>query len=420
MNKTLPLFVLVISSLILTSCMKISKKQRESKTDQVASTPEITPVSTPQIQIETQKKAALKLEYDITEESIEFYFPLSWPENIFVEIVDLEQRTTIPLNLNPDDKSWSFEWPSKDRKFGFIFRSQFDKKVEALKEIEVLPPLSLKTSQNLDLVATYGITANFEKIVFQRLELMKGAQIFLKTFSGQVIINELHSEFGTIQTFPSNDKANLGESGLSGGHVEFIIKKGDGNLSLVARGQHGGDGIEGPAPDEKLRGRQGESGQLAEFGNANYCDPSSLLCIISTYSCVKSPTDSSPGYQGLKGYRGNPGKDGGNSGLYFVSSSIPTVKINVISKEGKGGSGGAGGAGGEGGFGGEVGDGGLYDFYMGKFKYSKEQVFALRFNPIAFNPACTPAKIGQKGPQGPSGDFGPEGLDGINEILNSK
>ncbi len=103
-----------------------------------------------------------------------------------------------------------------------------------------------------------------------------------------------------------------------------------------------------------------------------------------------------------------------------VSSSVGSVKINIIAKEGKGGHGGVGGAGGEGGFGGEIGDGDLMDLYIGKFKFSKEQAAANRINVKSFDPACKPARVGQKGPQGPAGDFGLDGLDGVNEFLNLK
>lgn len=418
MNKIQILIVLVLSSMVFTSCMKISKKNSEAKTEQSAPVPE--PVLTPQAQVEIQKKPGVSLDYDLTDEGITFQFPTSWPETIFVEVVDQEQRITIPLILNPENKTWNFKWPGKDRKFGFIFRSQLDKKAEALKEIEVLPPLIVKTSQNVDLVATYRINSNFEKIVFQQLHLLKGAQIFLKTFTGQVIINELYSEAGTVQTFPTNDKASVGTPGLSGGRVEFKINSGEGHLSLAALGQHGGDGSAGAAPDESLRGRQGEPGHIAEFGEPNYCNPSSSICFNPTYPCLKNPTDSSPGYQGLKGYRGYPGQSGGNSGLYSVLSSATSVKTNIIAKEGKGGHGGAGGAGGEGGYGGEIGDGDKMDLLIGKFKFSKERAAADRFNSWQFDPACKPGRVGQKGPKGPEGDFGLDGLDGVNEILTSK
>lgn len=428
MNKTLTLIVFVISSLVFTGCMKITKKNANAQNSEVKNetpTPQSpTPQSPTEPFIQIQKKALTKMEFEITNEDIQFLFPQDWPESIYVEVIDNDQRTTIPVILDSETKSWNFKWPGKDRKFGFNFRNTIDKNIPPLKSLEALPPLDITTAENFDLVSKYGINNNFEKIVFSRLQLLKGAKLYLNSFSGQVILNDVFSESGSIQTFPTNLKADIGTEGVSGGQVDFKILSGQGNLSLMALGQPGGDGSTGPAPDESLRGRQGEPGRLGEFGEPGYCNPNSgSFCFQTTYACLKDPTNSSPGYQGLRGFRGFPGRNGGNSGLYSVSTNSSEVKVNIVAKEGKGGRGGYGGDGGEGGFGGEIGDGAGSDLLIGKFKYSKEKVMAEKNTAlllIRFDPACNQAVRGPVGPKGPHGDQGADGLDGVNEILVNK
>lgn len=423
MNKTQTLMVFVMSSLVLASCMKISKKgaNQQNANPTVSEVKSVTPVE-PLNQF--QKKVVTKLEFEITNEDIQFLFPLDWPESLFVEVIDQEQRTTIPIHLNSENKLWTFKWPGKDRKFGFIFRSNIDKNILPLKTVEALPPLDITTSDDIDVVAKFGINTNFEKIVFSRLHLLKSAKLYLSTFSGELVLNEVYSEAGSIQTFPTNFKAALDTDGVSGGRVEFKILSGEGHLSLMALGQHGGDGSGGLAPNESLRGRQGHPGRLAEFGPPEYCNPiSNTFCFATIYPCAKDPTNSADGGQGLKGFTGFPGRNGGSSGLYSIVTNSSQVKTNVVAKEGKGGRGGYGGAGGEGGYGGDIGDGAGSDLLIGKFKFTKEKVIADQGRSlllIRFDPACNPAIKGGIGPTGLPGDPGADGLDGVNEILLNK
>jgi hypothetical protein len=403
-------------------CMKISKKKSDTSDLSVPNVEQ--PLAEPETQNPLSSNGSSdstgstdEFDFDVDMQSVFFHFPNRWPSELFVEIEDQNQRTTFPISLSENSKkTWAFKWPAADRSIKFIFRSTLDQTINPLKQLIVRPPMVIRTNENIDLYNLIQINSLFDKIFIEELHLIKGAQLYLQNFSGQVIINKIISESGSIQSVPTNQKAVIDTAGLSGGRVEFTIRQGTGSLTLAALGENGGDGSAGSAPSTEKKGRKGEDGRPAEFGEPMNCSDCSIK--ITNFACVKDPTAGFPGGQGLKGHRGHPGQAGGNSGFYQVNLAPKNLKINLITKEGRGGQGGAGGLGGDGGDGGESGDGDVIDLLMSKFKYSKEKAKAYGSKSLfltTINPKCQPGRRGDDGLRGPDGDFGSNGADGLNE-----
>lgn len=421
-KKVVRYFTIGFSLVLFFGCMKISKKNSEqttappTQTTQPKSNDEIAPPTTTN-EIQTTGLVQGQFDFEVNQQTVLFQFPAHWPQEIYVEINDQNQQTTFPLVFARDEnKMWIYKWPATDRSIKFIFRSTLDKTTPPLKDLEARPPFSIQTSENIDLYDLIKLNPQFDKIYIEELHLIKGSQIFLRNYSGQVIINKLISESGSIQTFSTNQKAAMDTAGRSGGRVEFKISQGQGFLTLAALGENGGDGSAGSVPSANLKGRKGEDGHPSEFGPESMCVGVDCALFFPTSPCLKSPGDGFPGGQGLKGYRGYPGQVGGNSGYYQVSTSIKELKINVVTRAGMGGQGGVGGAGGEGGAGGDGGDGAMIGYVMSKYKYTKEKATAVAPNfTLGISPSCPTGRKGNDGPRGPDGDLGLNANDGLNE-----
>ena len=63
--------------------------------------------------------------------------------------------------------------------------------------------------------------------------------------SVQIEAEEIRSEGATIETFAAGQTAKQGEAGRGGGEVSIRAKRGFGKLTLIARGENGGDGKQG-------------------------------------------------------------------------------------------------------------------------------------------------------------------------------
>lgn len=192
----------------------------------------------------------------------------------------------------------------------------------------------------------------------------------LYTLGGNVRIHvqKLSSEKSLISTFPQGSQAQPQKNGRDGGHLFLNVIQAMGSLRIEMRGEKGGVGKDGNAPDLSLKGAKGKV-----FIGTQYCDNPASVKIEE----VK-------GQRGLKGYPGGVGASGGNSGTLEVRfQDSENLSIQIHRYPGQGGAGGKGGRGGEGG---EAG------------RYSC-QMFRL--------------------PQGPEGEPGDPGVDGKNGVAQT-
>lgn len=168
----------------------------------------------------------------------------------------------------------------------------------------------------------------FDEIIFE-----KDGTLYTNGFNLRLHTKKLESEAGRLATFPKNQKAFMNVAGRSGGSVLLDVDEAQGNLFIEMRGEGGGDGQQGKAPDAKLKGKDGSKRMRPPVGRYG----------IGTVQ-ITQPT------AGLKGYKGKDGQDGGNTGtLEMHIRDYAKFKFFPTREPGQGGQGGQGGAGGEGG-----------------------------------------------------------------------
>ncbi|WP_374029649.1 hypothetical protein [Bdellovibrio bacteriovorus] len=206
---------------------------------------------------------------------------------------------------------------------------------------------------------------------FEHIEFKEGVTLYTLGNRVRLHTKTLSATKARVTSFPQNQKAPPGVPGRSGGHILFEIGVAEGNLLFEMRGENGGDGLAGKAPDDSLKGASGKEGMPANC--------KSLL--------IPKSFNGGPGEPGKKGFPGENGERGGDAGTLEILVHESGAFMPEIKKiPGQGGHGGAGGAGGAGGDGGKAGR---------------------RF------PLCPEAKAGSPGPQGASGDPGMRGEDGV-------
>lgn len=421
--------VLVFTSM---SCMKVSKKGTEKENQNPATQPEVltTPVLQPtiaspgpEVLSDFYKLKSIGFDYVVSNKEINFNFPREWPDLIYAEVIVDQSKIVIPVQ---NQRQWSFNWPSHDRKIQFRFHATPHVDVKPLKVAEILPPLNLKVDEVANLQSVWGLNTNVEKIFIEELTLGRQGKLLLGTFSGQVYIRKLQSENGSIQSFLTNQKAVKDQIGRSGGFVEFFVAAGSGNLNLTAIGEHGGDGSPGNQPDIHIKGTPGSDGVRSTFafetpncvGLGQGCSP------IVIVRCITDPGPGSNGNRGDRGYPGLPGQNGGDSGRYLARHVPSEMSTTIFSREGSGGQGGHGGSGGEGGDGGLGGDGEFLDFLITNKKMSKESALEtlkkpkFNFLPMASLAKCKAARNGEPGAPGLDGYPGANGTKGTNQSQN--
>lgn len=219
----------------------------------------------------------------------------------------------------------------------------------------------------------------YQQIVkYDRLVLKSGASFVTQGSNVTLEINELVSEDGTIATFKEGSVAAVGAAGRHGGKIEILVGRATGKLHVELRGENGGAGAPGKAPDSNLRGAAGYPGDKPYGVNEE-----------GGYQRFVDGTVGDVGGPGQTGYPGQSGFAGGNSGSAVVQiAEGSNFAIEFAKFAGLGGAPGAGGAGGEG------GDGGL----GGYMANGKERM-----------------PNGARGPQGAQGPAGQTGAQGTLE-----
>jgi hypothetical protein len=173
-----------------------------------------------------------------------------------------------------------------------------------------------------------------------KLTFRRGSRLVSDGFPVRLVVDEIISEGGVLETFEEGQKATRGNAGRSGGIIVLEAARASGDLRVILRGEGGGDG------------RNGNAGQPGGPG-ANA--PDILLKSIVVFNGQQAP----PLERGRDGSPGNPGENGQDSGAGGSAGSIHVSikehsQFNISFEEmpGAGGDPGAGGIGGPGGAGG--------------------------------------------------------------------
>lgn len=397
--------LIALTLVVFSSCMKLKKKGDEAAP---ATTP--TPVAT----LQTNAVEELSYQYIPSKQGsankVEFKVPSYWPTTVLVKRsskTELEKEIPVPFDQS---RIWTDSLTSEN-KMTYKFYSKNGTDLTLLEEVEVLPVLDLMLTEDLDLVKKFEITSKTKVIYIHYLNLNGQKHLFVEDFSGKIIIEQLESDIGFIQTFPLDEKAEMGHDGKSGGSIEMKIVSGNGNLNIVMKGQDGGTGLQGAAPDATFKGGRGTDGAPAEFIGVPPANRGA-----TKFNCSVSPTNGGPGDQGKKGNRGDVGKNGGNTGTVSIENLASDIQITTKRIVGLKGMGGEGGNGGEGGDPGLGGDGAELDLekFLNKINrgLDPETTRNVRRFQILGTP-CAAASNGRQGNPGNPGNPGDPGIDGI-------
>ena len=385
---------------ILSSCMKIKKKDSELPT---APAPAVIQMNNQVI----QSKATESLQYNYEADQfsglhkVRFTAALNWPKAVVLKKTDGEKVQEFAIEFN-EEAVWS-DLIISENKVNYKFFSKVESQLIPLDEVEVLPVLKLRLIEDLNLAQKYKLDQKTKVIYISSLEIGLQKHLYLEEFSGQIIIENIKSDSGFIQTFPLGARAALDVEGRSGGVLDVIIKSGSGILNIFMRGENGGKGRPAHSADSTLKGTIGAAGTPAEFKNCRIIDSgygiNGALC-----SCSQSPAPGGKGGRGLKGFSGHDGKSAGHSGTATIFSNSRSLQLLLNAQEGSMGVGSQGGMGGDGGDGGMGGDGAEKDF-----KIRNQSIL------VGLDAKCDMAGNGAAGDIGDFGSPGSNGNDGLKQ-----
>lgn len=211
------------------------------------------------------------------------------------------------------------------------------------------------------------------ELKFHELRISKNAALYTMGQNVHIVVENLIGEEGAmITTFPAKQTAPMGHAGRSGGKLVIEVQHAEGSVLFAMRGEIGGQGLAGMAPDASKKGAEGRVGD-AFIG-------------LPEGTCInQNQVNGHDGATGLPGYQGGTGFVGGDSGeLELTLPDADDFSYSVRGIPGAGGAGGMGGDGGEGGTGGPPSNSTLKCFHSGK--------------------------QGAQGPQGPRGNQGSPGI----------
>lgn len=395
--------LIAIAMIFFASCMKVKKKGDDDSAAAVS--PEVTSnQSTPLIQaataLDTISYTYLASEKDGLDK-IQFSKPINWSAKATLKKIDKENQTQV--NVTFDENGQWTDFLTTENKVTYQFYSELGQ----LQEVQVLPTLNLIVKDDLNLAKKFDLNEKTKVIHIRYLGIEASKHLYLEDFSGQLIIDNVETSDGTIQTFPESSRAEIGNDGKNGGLANVKIGSGSGNLTIVMAGQAGGNGVPAAKPDAALKGKNGERGARADFKIIQVMGPQINLNdvnLVSTYACSVPPQNGGNGDHGKDGHQGNNGFKGGNSGIAIVENLSNALSIQLQSSAGKKGLGSIGGDGGEGGDPGPGGDGGAVDFEM--FLQETGNSRSLPFE------GCSPALPGARGGRGYQGSPGDDGTVG--------
>jgi hypothetical protein len=420
---------IILILLAATSCMKVKKKgDEEVKQPEITMTqvePEPEPESEPIPAVEPardpvriQKVFSYGYESAVSSDQVIFNIPNDWGDLLWVE-KSIDGKIFFQAPIDIKNTQWKDKL-SSDQKTNYKFFQGNSKNSKLLTEVEVLPALELFVNEDFNLAQTFQLNSKTKKIYIRKLDIRNSSRLFVEDYKGEIIIEELISDHGILQSFEAQKRAASEKDGRSVGGFDLKVLSGSGNLKIALYAESGGDGQPGREPDEKLNGQDGVEGTPAEF-TLNYHDKCSICVPLLYYICSKPGGSGTDGAQGLRGYPGSDAGSGGSVEKINIANNSSEVKIDVIAFAGKKGIGALGGRGGKGGQPGRGADGNIRDFY--KFNHvdpddpnAKDKIIFKRIEKT-----CEAAKDGNPGALGESGPKGRDGQDGIaiqTEIKN--
>jgi hypothetical protein len=256
-----------------------------------------------------------------------------------------------------------------------------------------------------DLVVTSS-TVLQNVVTLGRLYMDTSSKILTNGERLEINVGEIVSKGGVIASFDDTDSAPRQSVGAPGGDIVIRAKRGQGNLTILARGQRGGEGTWGTPGAVGVTGPRGLFGRCGWHDDDSGCrisydrfqnlirashDPfvgEGIRMYLRRFYCKAQTGDGGQGYPGWPGGKGGQGAKGGDAAKVFISIDDATgIEVSAFTLPGRGGAGGPGGIGGVGGLGGPPG---------------------IR-DPFGLCRSANPGPRGVPGPQGPFGDPGPEG-----------
>ena len=378
-----------IMLVVLTSCMKIKKKDAETQQTAVA------------FETRNQNQAADSLTYEHVADKqikkVKFLSPSNWPQSVILKRTDGEKVAEIPIEF--DENSEWYDLLISENKVNYQFLTSLNNQIVLLDEVEVLPPLNLTINEDLNLAKYFSLNKKTKSIYFENLNIGLQKHLYLENFSGKIKIKNLISESGFIQSFSANARAENNFDGKDGGVIQIDIENGSGDVTVFMKGENGGHGSLAKSADNLIKGVSGERGASAKF-SINFI-PGSLFPF---YDCAVPAGNGTDGGKGSTGYNGFSGKSGGHSGTATVRVHSDLLQVVLIAQEGVFGNGSPGGSGGEGG---DPGPGSTCEEDFKTFT---------KGNPmIALAKRCEPSAAGKKGPTGDPGLPGGNGVNGIKQ-----
>ena len=358
-----------ISSLVtiaLFSCSEF-KKEKEKET--------ITNLVPQEQTVKQQSVGEAKFVLQETEIPHAYQLAISWPEQIKKVVIENDGD-----RIFDSESTHQYFLSLKDNtKYNIRVFSYDSEKPILIGETEGATPKDFSMSGNIELKEDTEIEA-------YRVFLVNEPKIQTNGKKFRIRATKIFADNTEINSFPEGSKAPLQSNGASGGLVHIEANEAKGQVRIVLRGQHGGDGVNGLPWDTRAADGGGGSN-----GSHDCLKPPVLGGPLKCW-CTRNPDNGGDGSPGSKGRNGSTAGMGGNSGKILVEVIEPSeFSVEPFLEVGLAGSPGRGGPGQEGGNGGPAG------------------------NPTSSE--CRSARDGNKGPNGPNGDDAPPSLNGSTEAL---
>lgn len=291
-------FSLLISLFALSACLKVTDVPIEEEENLQIQAPQVVALPQP-----NRYQVILPVGGDI--------------QAVHRSLAQDETQTLVAVPMKLSDSRLTDDQVEAGKTYIYTAGYQKDGEFEEVQSFKVTIPLDQLIDGKVELAAD----ETWDR--YSRIFLTKNAVITTNGFTFLLKAKELHSESGTIQTFPQDTKAATLQNGRSGGHIKIDVESAQGVLIAELRGQHGGDGAKG----EPL-------GFWTELYAALAPAPNGTL--------VGPPIPS-------HGRKGNPGGAGGNGGhtgrLQMTIQKANEFSLLPTFRPGTGGAGGEGGAG---------------------------------------------------------------------------
>lgn len=259
--------------------------------------------------------------------------------------------------------------------------------------LEELATADIQVPTDIEIVGAINWPAS-EITGINRLFFRKDARLVTQGQQFRIVVRKIISDDGVIESWPDGQTAPRNTAGRSGGLISIETDVGEGRLQVLARGENGGQGLNGSPGGA---GAVGPRGNNAEVKSETDCPFSFIPNFLlregpghchTQYYCSRQTGDGGQGNQGFPGTPGARGLPGGDAAeVHILVHADSALQVVHSLLPGQGGAGGIGGPGGPGGGGGPPG--------------SRDS-----------GNRCRAANWGSAGPQGHGGSSGDLGVAG--------